>query len=49
MGFGVGLALLTVWASVAVAYLTDLPVGFLVGGLGAVTYALARVAARPAR
>jgi len=31
-----------------VAYLTDLPVGFLVGAVGAATYTAARVAARTA-
>lgn len=37
------LALLTVWGSLALSYLSDLPVGFFVGAGGAVIYAGARV------
>jgi zinc/manganese transport system permease protein len=37
------LALATVWIAVAVSYLTNLPVGFFVGTLGAVSYGCARI------
>jgi zinc/manganese transport system permease protein len=43
IGLGVALALVTVWLAVAVSYLTNLPVGFLVGTGGAVLYAGARL------
>ena len=43
---GVAVALITVWAAVAVFYLTSLPVGFVVGGLGAVWYTAGRLYAR---
>lgn len=49
-GIGTALALATVWIAIAVSYQTNLPVGFLVGALGAVFYAAATlIAARPAR
>ncbi len=38
----VALALLTVWAAIAGSYLTNWPVGFYVGMLGALCYALGR-------
>jgi zinc/manganese transport system permease protein len=38
----VALALLAVWASIALSYVSDWPVGFFVGTLGAVLYALGR-------
>ncbi|HWE57316.1 MAG TPA: metal ABC transporter permease [Acidimicrobiales bacterium] len=41
LAWGVVLALLLVWVAVAVSYETNLPPGFLVGGGGAVMYALA--------
>lgn len=37
-----GLSLLTVWASVALAFLSGWPVGFFVGGLGVLAYGLGR-------
>ncbi|MDA8292006.1 MAG: metal ABC transporter permease [Actinomycetota bacterium] len=36
------IALVTVWASIACSYATNLPVGFFVGALGATAYALGR-------
>lgn len=39
----VGIALVTVWAAIALGYLTDWPIGFFVGALGAVWYATGRV------
>jgi zinc/manganese transport system permease protein len=39
-----GLAVGTLWVSIAASYQTNLPVGFFVGVLGAVVYAVARVA-----
>ncbi len=42
VGLSVVFALGTVWAAIAVSYLTDLPIGFFVGTLGAVTYATGR-------
>ena len=36
------LALMTVWAAIALSYTTDYPIGFFVGGIGAVLYALGR-------
>ncbi len=35
-------ALGTVWAAIAVSYLTNLPIGFFVGALGSLTYAAGR-------
>ncbi len=43
--FSVAIALLTVWAAIAASYLTNWPIGFFVGGLGAVFYGLERWAA----
>jgi zinc/manganese transport system permease protein len=40
---GVGLALVTVWTSLALSYLTNWPLGFFVGVLGALCYVVARV------
>jgi zinc/manganese transport system permease protein len=37
------IAVATVWISIALAYLTNWPVGFFVGVGGAVSYALARI------
>jgi zinc/manganese transport system permease protein len=42
MGLSVLIALLTVWAAIAVSYLTNLPIGFFVGALGAFAYAAGR-------
>jgi zinc/manganese transport system permease protein len=43
LGLSVGIALVTVWASIAASYTTDYPVGFFVGGLSAVAYAAGRL------
>lgn len=43
LALGVVFALVSVWLAVAVDYLTGLPVGFVIGGFGAVLYAGARV------
>ncbi|MFZ0042401.1 MAG: metal ABC transporter permease [Solirubrobacteraceae bacterium] len=40
IGLSVVIALATVWSAIAVSYLTDLPIGFFVGTIGALTYAL---------
>jgi zinc/manganese transport system permease protein len=42
MGSSVLIALLTVWTAIAVSYLTNLPIGFFVGALGALAYAAGR-------
>jgi zinc/manganese transport system permease protein len=44
MGLSVLVALLTVWIAIAVSYETDLPVGFFVGTISAVAYAVGRAA-----
>ncbi len=38
----VALALATVWAAIALSYLSNLPIGFFVGAVGALNYGLAR-------
>lgn len=48
------IALVTVWAAIAISFLTNLPIGFFVGTLSAVSYAVGRgwlswQRARPAR
>ncbi len=43
------LALVTIWSSIASSYLTDWPVGFFVGVLGAALYAIGRGTAMLAR
>jgi len=43
IGLSVAIALAIVWFGIAIAYLTNYPVGFFVGTLGAVSYAFARV------
>ena len=45
IGVSVLLALGTVWAAIAASYLTNWPVGFFVGALSAVWYAVGRIAA----
>ncbi len=40
MGVSVVVALITVWSAIAISYLTNLPIGFFVGTIGALTYAL---------
>jgi zinc/manganese transport system permease protein len=42
MAVSVGIALVTVWASVAASYATDYPVGFFVGSLSAIAYGSGR-------
>lgn len=42
MGASVLIALGTVWAAIALSYLTNLPIGFFVGTLGALSYAAGR-------
>jgi zinc/manganese transport system permease protein len=39
----VGISLLTVWASIGLSYTTNWPVGFFVGTIGALSYALGRL------
>jgi zinc/manganese transport system permease protein len=45
MLLSVALALVTVWVAIAASYTTDYPVGFFVGTLSAVSYALGRACA----
>lgn len=42
MGLSVLIALATVWTAIAVSYQTNLPIGFFVGTIGALTYAIGR-------
>jgi len=52
MALSVAIALLTVWAGIALSYRTDWPLGFFVGVIGAVSYLSGRAyaaIARPAR
>lgn len=42
MAASVALALVTVWGAIAISYATNLPIGFYVGSIGAVTYAIGR-------
>jgi len=46
IALSVALALVTAWASIALSYVTDWPVGFFVGALGAAWYALGRIVVR---
>ena len=43
----VGFAVATVWSAIALSYLTDWPIGFFVGTLGALCYGIGRVFGRP--
>ncbi|HUC19687.1 MAG TPA: metal ABC transporter permease [Acetobacteraceae bacterium] len=43
MLLSVGISLLTVWAAISLSYLSDWPVGFFVGSIGALSYAIGRV------
>ena len=45
----VTLAMLTVWAAIALSYASDLPIGFFVGTLGAVSYGAGRLRLRAPR
>jgi zinc/manganese transport system permease protein len=42
MSLSVLVALATVWAAIAISYQTNLPIGFFVGTIGALTYAIGR-------
>lgn len=42
MGLSVVVALGTVWAAIAVSYLSNLPIGFFIGTIGAIAYAIGR-------
>jgi zinc/manganese transport system permease protein len=42
IGLSVVIAAVTVWVAIAASYVTDYPVGFYVGGLSAVAYAIGR-------
>lgn len=42
MGLSILFALVTVWAAIAVSYETNLPIGFFVGAIGALSYTLGR-------
>ncbi len=42
MGLSVVIALVTVWSAIALSYTSNLPIGFFVGAIGAVTYAISR-------
>ncbi len=42
LALSVALALMTVWAAIALSYTTDYPIGFFVGSAAAVLYALGR-------
>lgn len=41
--FSVGISLIIVWTAIAASYVTDWPIGFFVGALGAVFYGLERL------
>ncbi|GAB0117393.1 metal ABC transporter permease [Acidisoma sp. 7E03] len=43
IGLSIGLALVTVWLAIALAYLSDWPIGFFVGTLSALLFAGARL------
>ena len=43
MVLSVGLSILTVWASIALAYVLNWPIGFFVGVLAAVLYGFGRL------
>jgi zinc/manganese transport system permease protein len=45
MALSVVIALATVWAAIAASYATNWPIGFFVGGIGALSYAAGRGAA----
>lgn len=42
IALSVAIALVTVWAAIAISYQTNLPIGFFVGTIGAFTYAIGR-------
>jgi zinc/manganese transport system permease protein len=45
LGLSVVLSLATVWSAIALSYLSDWPIGFFVGSLGATCYGLGRLTA----
>jgi zinc/manganese transport system permease protein len=47
LGLSVVFALVTVWSAIALSYVTNWPIGFFVGLLGAAWYALGRVVGLP--
>ncbi|HZU80873.1 MAG TPA: metal ABC transporter permease [Acidimicrobiales bacterium] len=49
MALSVALALITVWAAIALSYVTNWPIGFFVGSLAALCYGLGRAASSLAR
>ncbi len=49
MGLSVVFALATIWSAIALAYATNLPIGFFVATIGAFWYLVGRVAARARR
>jgi zinc/manganese transport system permease protein len=42
MGLSVAIALVTAWSAIAISYLSNWPIGFFVGGLGAVSFGIGR-------
>jgi zinc/manganese transport system permease protein len=42
MGLSVVIALLTVWSSIAISYVSNWPIGFFVGALGALAFGIGR-------
>ena len=46
MLISVGIALATVWSAIILSYVSNWPVGFFVGGLGAIAYAIGRACFR---
>ncbi len=47
LALSVALSVVTLWASIAASYVTNLPVGFFVGTLSALLYVVVRLLARP--
>ena len=45
MGLSVALALATVWSAITLSFVSNLPIGFFVGSIGAATYVAGRVCA----
>ncbi|HEX3461960.1 MAG TPA: metal ABC transporter permease [Acidimicrobiales bacterium] len=42
MGLSVAIALVTVWSAIAISYVSNWPIGFFVGGLGALSFGIGR-------
>ncbi|MFZ0216594.1 MAG: metal ABC transporter permease [Candidatus Dormiibacterota bacterium] len=49
MVLSAAIALVTVWVAIALSYLTEWPIGFFVGALGALAYGAGRIAGRRRR